>query len=92
MLFRSHLRSMLAALAETECLPKDWWQCTEDALTGLSYIFAQAAELRREQESISVEVRAAFDGDLEDLAALVSPFHERFDRWLRFLKLRTGRG
>ena len=81
-----HLRSMLAALAETECLPKDWWQCTEDALAALSQIFAKAAELRREQESISVEVRAAFDGDLEDLAAVVSPFHERFDGWYRFLK------
>src|ERR1022692_1998941 len=81
-----HLRSMLAALAETECLPKDWWQCTEDALAALSQIFAKAAELRREQASISVAVRAAFDGDLEDPAAVVSPVHERFDGWYRFLK------
>jgi len=78
-----YLRTMLAALAETECMPKDWWQSTENELTALSQVFAKAAELRREQESISVEIRAAFDGDLENLSAVVTPLHEG---WLRFLK------
>jgi very-short-patch-repair endonuclease len=80
-----HLRTMLAALVETECLPNDWWQSTENELTALSQIFAKAAELRREQASISVEIRAAFDGDLGNLSALLSPLHERFGGWLRFL-------
>jgi very-short-patch-repair endonuclease len=80
------LSSVLVALAETERLPNDWWKQTEDRLAQLAQVFARAAELRVELDSLIVEIRGVIDGAPKNLATLLSPVLDRFGAWHAFIR------
>jgi very-short-patch-repair endonuclease len=74
-------RTVLAAVAETERLPYDWWKNSEEVLTALAKLFTDAADKRSELESLSSEIHGAITGRIEDLQELLSPAGDRFGAW-----------
>lgn len=80
------LSSVLAALAETERLPKDWWQQSEQKLAEMAQLFIHAAELRTELDNLTAEIHADIEGAPRDLATLLSPVLDRFSAWDAFVK------
>ena len=79
-------RTALTAISETERLPKDWWQHSEEELANLAKIFATAAEQRSALDSLLSEIHATIDRPLKDAVALLSPICDRFGTWHAFFK------
>jgi len=80
------LSSALVAVAETERLPNDWWKQTEDRLAQLAELFAKAAGLRAELDSLIAEIRAVIDGVPKNLATFLAPVLGRFGAWHAFAR------
>jgi very-short-patch-repair endonuclease len=80
------LSSVLVALAETDRLPKDWWQQSEEKLAELAQLFTRAAERRAELDNLTAAIRAEIEGKSSDLAVLLSPVLDRFGGWHAFIR------
>lgn len=79
-------RTVLAAVAETERLPKDWWRHNEETLANLAKTFANAAEQRRGLDSLLSEIHGAIDRPLKDVVNLLSPISDLYGTWQAFFK------
>jgi very-short-patch-repair endonuclease len=75
------LRSVLAAVAETERLPHDWWSQSEETLAFLSQLFTKASELQRELETIHAVVAESSDRVHIDLVPLLSLVVDKYAGW-----------
>ncbi|MDP1991611.1 MAG: DUF3320 domain-containing protein [Syntrophales bacterium] len=76
----------LTAVAETEQLPKNWWQFNENKLAKLEKIFATAAEQRKELDAFLLEIRLAIDRPLNDVATLLAPIRDQYGTWHAYFK------
>lgn len=80
------LSNMVAAIADAERLPENWWRESEEKLAELAQLFRQAAELRTEIEAVSAKLREETKGDPRDLLDLLSPVLNRYSTWYDFAR------
>lgn len=80
------LRGVLAALADTERLPSNWWQQDQQALLALSHLFAEAAEEQREYDSLSADIHGTVVATLTEIGSLLAPIQSRFAAWDPFIR------
>jgi hypothetical protein len=80
------LPGVLAALADTERLPNNWWQHDQQALSALSQLFAEAAQEQREYDSLSADIHGAVEGTLAEIGSLLAPIRGRFSAWDPFVR------
>jgi len=80
------LRAAMEKITETERLPRDWWQQSQETLARFSKLFATAANQWKEMNSLFSEIRNVIDGSPTDLETLLSPMRDRYGDWLAFLK------
>ncbi|HOQ44600.1 MAG TPA: DUF3320 domain-containing protein [Bryobacteraceae bacterium] len=80
------LRTVLAAIAETDCLPKGWWEMSEAELGDLAQLFNDAADRRDELGTLVGKIKKSIRGTPRDVAALLAPAQNRFKGWHRVLK------
>lgn len=80
------LRGLLAAVEQTEQLPPEWWQQTEEQLTGLAQFFREAAGRRHEMDTLLGELKASIAGNPRDLTVALSPGEARYGAWYGVFK------
>ncbi|MFN3325946.1 MAG: DUF3320 domain-containing protein [Bryobacteraceae bacterium] len=80
------LKAALGAIAETDRLPKGWWEKSDAELSKLAQLFADAAGRRDELDRLVGEIEKSIKGALEDVAGLLGPAEDRFKGWHSILR------
>ena len=80
------LGGVLAALADTEALPNNWWQEDQEAPSALSQLFAEAAERQKEHDALWAGIQGEVAGTLDEIESLFAPIRGRFNAWDPFIQ------
>jgi len=82
----SLLKTALGAFAETDRLPKGWWEKSDAELSELAQLFADAADRQNELDTLVGEIKKSIKGAPKDAAVLLAPAQDRFKGWYSVLK------
>ncbi len=82
----SLLKTVLGAIAETDHLPKGWWEKSDAELSELAQFFADAADRQDELDTLVAEIKKSIKGAPKEVAILFAPAQYRFKGWHSVLK------